>query len=73
MFKYKNNCNYKLMIEVNNKVITIKPNEVIDSTTMLFNKYLTEITPKVEIKPQDKIEVKKSNKQQKLEGFLNDS
>lgn len=73
MFKYKNNCNYKLMIEVNNKVITVKPHEVIESETILFNKYLTEITPKVQSKPLEKQEVKKFNKQQKVEGSLNDS
>lgn len=61
------------MIEVNNRVITIKPNQEFDSNVLLYNKYLTELTPKPQPEVVEKKEVKKFAKQQKLEGSLNDS
>jgi len=68
MFKYKNSSKLNIMIEVNKVLKCIKPNELIESSYPINNKFLIEIFD-IPIKK----EIKKSIKYSKEEGNLNDS
>jgi len=71
MFKYKSNSTANLILEVNGKLKTIKPNEEFDSDNLLYNKFLIEITPKPSAQIADKKDIKKVNK--KIEVISDDS
>lgn len=62
MFKYKNMSNATLLIEVNKKLCTVKPQKEILSPIPLFNKYLTEINTNPVITTPIKKEFKKYGK-----------
>jgi len=69
MFKYKNNSKCNLILEVNGRVQTIKPNQEIFSKILLDNKFLIEISEK----PLVSKDFKKQFKSSKDEVKLNDS
>jgi len=72
MFKYKNISNLKVAININNKIFCVKPNEIISSTSVIYNNFLVDVTeypnPVVEKK-----EIKKQIKTTKSGDYLNDS
>ncbi len=62
MFKYKNVCQSTIMLEVDGKVKTLKPNQEFVSKSMIYNKFLIEVSERPTFK-----DVKKQYKPSKDE------
>lgn len=72
MFTYKNISNFKLAININNKIVYVKPYQTISSNSVIYNNFLIDVT-EYPNPVFEKKEIKKQIKTTKLGDYLNDS